>query len=99
MAIIDVCNILRNNSKNRCISCGIFLDLSKAFDTVNHKILLEKLDKYGIRENMHKLVQSYLSDRVQYRECNHTESARSKIVCGVTTGINTWTITFLIVHR
>ena len=32
---------------------------------------------------MHKLLQSYLSDRVQYTECNHTESARSKIVCGL----------------
>ena len=83
--ITDVCNILRNNSNNRYISC-IFLDLSKAFDAVNHKILREKLDKYGIRGNMHKLLQSYLSDCLQYTECNHTESARSKIVSGVPQG-------------
>ena len=87
MAITDVCNILRNNSNGRYISCCMFLDLSKAFDTVNHKILLEKkLDKYSIRGNMHKLLLSYLSDRVQYTECNHTESTRSKIVCGVPQG-------------
>ena len=86
MAITDVCNILLNNSNDRHISCCIFLDLSKAFDTVNHKILLEKLDKYGIRGNMHKLLQSYLSDRVQYTECNHTESRRRKIVRGVPQG-------------
>ena len=86
MAITDVCNILQNNSNDRYISCCVFLDLSKYFDTVNHKILQGKLDKYGIRGNMHKLLQSYLSDRVQYTECNQTESARSKIVCGVPQG-------------
>ena len=85
MTITDVSNILRNNSNDRYISC-IFLDLFKAFDTVNHKILREKLDNHGIRGNMHKLLQSYLSDRVQYTECNHTESTRSKIVCGVPQG-------------
>ena len=85
MAITDVCNILRNNSNDRYISC-IFLDVSKAFDTVNHKILQEKVDKYGIRGNMQKLQQIYLSDCVQYTECNHTKSARSKIVCGVQQG-------------
>ena len=46
--------------------CGIFVDLEKAFDTVNHKILCEKLNDYGLRGNVNNLIQSYLSNRKQY---------------------------------
>ena len=47
---------------------GIFIDLSKAFDTIDHKTLLVKLDRYGIRGTANKLIQSYLSNRTQYTE-------------------------------
>ena len=47
---------------------GIFVDLSKAFDTIDHKTLLVKLDKYGIRGNTHNLIKSYLSKRNQYTD-------------------------------
>ena len=57
-------NITGNLDKNSYSLC-IFADISKAFDTVNHKLLLEKLYKYGVRGNALKLMASFLSNRVQ----------------------------------
>ena len=51
--------------------CGVFVDLEKAFDTVNHKILCEKLNHYGLRGNINKLIQSYLANRKQYVSLNN----------------------------
>ena len=66
--------------------CGIFIDLRKAFDTVNHKILLLKLEHYGIRGSMLKWFQSYLSDRKQYVSFNGQSSDMLDIKCGVPQG-------------
>ena len=48
-AIIDIVNVIQNNMDQKRFTCGIFLDLKKAFDTVDHLILLKKLYYYGIR--------------------------------------------------
>ena len=58
------------------------MDLAKAFDTVNHKILLEKLDRYGIRGNALKLFTSYLSDRLQIVKINEYISPYKLITTG-----------------
>ena len=64
-AVLDlVTNLYDNISKNK-LSSLVAVDLTKAFDTVNHKILLEKLDYYGIRGICNDLIRSYLSNRQQ----------------------------------
>ena len=55
------------------IPLGIFLDLSKAFDTLDHEIFITKLNYYGIKELSSKLLRNYLTDRkqfVSFENCN-----------------------------
>ena len=54
-------------------AAGIFLDLSKAYDVINHKRLLDKLDSYGIRGRVNKWFQSYLANRTQFVEISHID--------------------------
>ena len=56
---------IRSNLDNKTYSCGVFVDLENAFDTVNHEILLHKLEHIGIRGISNKWISSYLSNRTQ----------------------------------
>ena len=65
---------------------GLFLDFSKAFDTVNHNILFDKLESYGVRGTALTWSKSYLNEREQYVVFNGVESMRKRISCGVPQG-------------
>jgi len=65
---------------------GLFLDLSKAFDTIDHGILLNKLQHYGIRGQPLDWFKSYLSNRKQYSQYNEVKSEIMQIDCGVPQG-------------
>ena len=65
---------------------GIFLDLCKTFDTVNHKILLTKLEYYGIRGVSNDWFASYLSNRRQFVSLSGIDSDYQTITCGVPQG-------------
>ena len=62
---------------NKRHSLGIFLDLSKAFDTLNHDIPLHKLNTYGIRGLANSWIQNYLSNRKQYVAFNNSTSTHN----------------------
>ena len=78
-------SLVTSLNQGNCV-LGLFLDFSKAFDTVNHEILFQKLEHYGIRGPALDWFRSYLSDRTQYVEFNGTMSIREKITCGVPQG-------------
>ena len=71
---------------NKQFGCGIFIDLNKGFDTVNHKILLRKLEHYGIRGAALDWFESYLTNRKQYVYPNGKSSELENITCGVPQG-------------
>jgi hypothetical protein len=87
-ATYHLTNEILNALNNNLLVGGIFCDLEKEFDCVNHKILLTKLEFYGITGNHYKLYESYLMDRYQrtmlYNEIgNITTSTWSKVEHGV----------------
>ena len=89
-------NHIHEAIKNKEHVLGIFIDLSKAFDTIDHKILLSKLENYGIRENAHSLLKSYLSDRKQYVTILGEKSELLNVLYGVPQGSCLGPLLFLI---
>ena len=67
-------------------TCGIFIDLKKAFDTVNHQILLNKLNHYGFRGIINNWFESFLCNRSQTLEINKQLSDAALISNGVPQG-------------
>ena len=74
------------NINNGNLNSVVFLDIKKAFDTVDHKIFLQKLACYGINGSSLKLIESYLKDRSQCCSVNGQLSSMKSIVCGVPQG-------------
>lgn len=95
LALIEVMNMINTECKNNYV-LGIFIDLQKAFDTVNHKILFEKLYNLGIRGKLLNWIKSFLSDRYIFTKINKSTSGNYLINCGVPQGCVLSSLLFLL---
>ena len=98
-ALIKITENIRESIDKGKFGCDIFIDLRKAFDTVNHEILLFKMEHYGIRGSTLKWFKSYLSERKQYVYANGECSELKQITCGVPQGVCSWAITILDLYK
>ena len=92
----DVLEKIYDGIDDKNVVTGLFIDFSKAFDTVRHDILLKKLENCGIRGRVLELFQDYFHDRRQYVCFNETRSLYQTVKCGVPQGSCLGPILFLI---
>ena len=85
LAASEFTDRIRQEMDKKKIPFSIFLDLSKAFDTLDHTVLIQKLHYYGIRDTALNWFRSYLTKHTQYVECNGVSSIK-KIETGVSQG-------------
>ena len=86
MAIVNLIEKITNSLDNMKAVISVFIDLKKAFDTIDHTILLQKLNHYGIRGIVNQWICSYLTYRKQYVQIKGTKSSLERILCGVPQG-------------
>ena len=85
-ALISITERIKDFVDSGNYVCGIFIDLEKAFDTVNHEILCEKLNFYGLRGNINNLIRSHLYNRRQFVAINGFNSDLKHLASGVPQG-------------
>jgi hypothetical protein len=95
-AVTDLITSIRSNIDKGNIVVGLFIDLRKAFDTVNHEILCDKLKNIGLCGKVHRLIQSYLSNRKHRVQIGDSYSDYTDINCSVPQGSMLGPLLFLI---
>jgi len=95
-ALINCTESIKKELDNKKVVGGVFIDLKKAFDTVNHQILCNKLTYYGFRGKTNLLIKSFLTDRKQFVSINGHTSSQLSIKCGVPQGSTLGPLLFLI---
>ena len=85
-ALLSVIENIQTDLDNGDFAAGVFIDLKKAFDTVDHDILLKKLEYYGVRGLSRDWFQSYLKNRKQFVSISNSTSNTNEITTGVPQG-------------
>ena len=83
MALLHMINDITEGLDNKLFRIGIFIDLSKAFHTVDHKLLIRKLNHYGIRGTALQWFIEYLTNHKQYVCINKINSKLAHVRCGI----------------
>lgn len=86
LALIYLIDTILNSINNGDTVLGLLIDYRKAFDTVNHNILLDKMAQYGVRGIANQWIKHYLSHRQQFVAYNNHNSSYLPITCGVPQG-------------
>jgi hypothetical protein len=84
--MLDATDQWYTNMDNGLINAILFVDLKKAFDTIDHEIRIGKLNRYGFSSQTEELFRNYLSGRTQITVINNVSSGSCKITCGVPQG-------------
>ena len=71
---------------NKMSTIGVFIDLKKAFDTINHGILMDKLEHCGVRGTANKWIMTYLNGRQQNVQIDNAHSGHKKVIHGILQG-------------
>lgn len=85
-AILDIISDIQTNMNRRLLSFWVFVDLKKAFDTVDHEILLNRLNHYAFRGIVNDWFSPYLNNRKQKTQAGQHISDKATITCGVPQG-------------
>ena len=85
-AVISLVDQIRNQTGQKRHTAAIFIDLRKAFDTVDHSLLLEKMNVIGFTQQAKNWFRSYLENREQYVELQGKSSSKEQVSCGVPQG-------------
>ena len=96
LAVLNLFQHILENIEHGKYCVGIFMDLSKAFNTIDHHIILQELYFYGVRGNAFNLFENYWTNRTQYVVINGVNSSTQLNSCGVPQGSVLGTLMFLV---
>ena len=86
LAVMEFVENIATVLDNKQFGVGVFIDLRKAFDTIDHSLLLQKCERYGIRGIAQLWLRSYLNNRLQYVSNDDIKSHLKHVICGVPQG-------------